>query len=324
MKKLMISMLAMASMTAMVSCSNENDPIDDAQDQPVEIKMSAGVLNVVTKTAGVITGTKPALSEVAFYKIDVTGSTAPADWSTGTEFEASITGTTGAVVFGDTKPYYQADAANYSYLVGYHPSALTESGTSVDKSTKGTIVYATNGNQDILYAGVVNGNKTTSSLAPTFNHKLAQIIVKIKSDTGGKEAWGSITKIELKDVKNNLSLDLSDGTLTGTGSSASLEIVRTGNYPDIPAVGSEAVEVGYAMVLPQETQYVLTITSAKGTKDVPINIKANAADPVRKANETLAGESYTITLTFKSTEIEMTASVTDWKIGDDNISGDVD
>lgn len=53
MKSLVLSMLAIASMAAMSSCSSENDPVDEVinagNQEKVEIKIAAGVLKAETK-----------------------------------------------------------------------------------------------------------------------------------------------------------------------------------------------------------------------------------------------------------------------------------
>ena len=50
MKTLVLSMISIAAtVAAMTACTSESDGIDDlTKDAPVEIKMSAGVLNIVT------------------------------------------------------------------------------------------------------------------------------------------------------------------------------------------------------------------------------------------------------------------------------------
>ena len=80
MKTLVLSMISIAAtIAAMTACTSEGDPIDNIDNgQPVEIKASAGIGQIITKTAGVITdGT--VVDDIEF--IVTEGESAPADWS---------------------------------------------------------------------------------------------------------------------------------------------------------------------------------------------------------------------------------------------------
>lgn len=310
MKKLVFSMLAMA---AMVSCTSESDPINDIDGDKAEIKMTAGVLNIVTKSAGVIDGNAAAITDVAFWKINAAENEA-IDWTNSPEIFTATIATTKEVTFTGDKPYYSAKSDEFAHIIGYHPQSDGTLGTSTDADK---VSYTIDGNKDILYAAVKKGSKTTKDtpLAPEFKHLLTQLKVKIVGDAAAKAAWGTIQSIAVKEADKALTLNLANGTIaaSSTPSKDNLNLI-VASYPDIPET---ATEVGYIMVLPRTEQYTLVVTTDNYTsgKDVAIAIPKRTTDPVRTENQTLAGESYTITLTFEAGEVKANATVDAWKDG---------
>lgn len=314
MKALVFSMLAIASM---VACTSESDPINEVDNEkPVEIKMTAGILDIQTKTSGVVDGLKKEITDVVFVKQEG-GEAAITDWTKATEkdkFTASIS-TEGAVTF-PTKPYYPTDGAKFAHMVGYHPAT---------KSTlqDGTITYTIDGNNDIMYASEIKGTKAinqgeTKTLKASFNHKLAQLKIKYYGDVAAVAAWGTITSIKVKEASTNLILDLLNGNLTAAESSPTgIELQHDGSYPAISTAELAPSDGGYALVLPKNSAYNLTITAGAVTRDVKINIPAGTGESTRPIDNTLAGEAYTVTLQFKASEIGATAEVGEWT----NVSG---
>lgn len=320
MKTLVLSMISIAAtLAAMTACTSEGDPIDEGtKDTPVEIKMSAGVLNIVTKSDGPINGLTSAITDVAFLSQENTeGQGESIVWTgiTPTTHEASIAATTGTIDF-TTKPYYSSDATKYTYLIGYHPKT-----GSTFSSEDGSITFNITGKQDIMYASVVNGNKETNKateaakrlLQPEFKHLLAQLKIEVKGDAAAAAAWGAISSISVKEAKTDLKLDAKTGAL-GEGATApqNIKLIRDNDTPiDIP---ESATSAGYSMVLPRTAQYSLVIVTDKvSSREVAINIPAdNATSPARAENETRAGEAYNITLTFRASEISATAKVDEW------------
>ena len=80
MKSLALSMLAIASIAAMSSCSSENDPVDEViagNQEKVEIKLSAGTIGVETKAPIInLEGLANSDKKIGIYAIDGTGWTA--------------------------------------------------------------------------------------------------------------------------------------------------------------------------------------------------------------------------------------------------------
>lgn len=320
MKTLVLSMISIAAtLAAMTACTSEGDPIDEGtKDTPVEIKMSAKVLNIETKSEGPIDGLKKAINHVGFIRKDATVAkesnaeeTAKSiDWTTETtDYTATIAETDGAMVLTPT-PYYPAAEDSYAYLIGYHPNTTVPS--------NGIVVYTIDGNTDIMYAKNVYGNKkTTNKLTPAFNHLLSQLVIKVKGeDNAASEAWGTISSISVKGVQKKQNLKLSDGSLTPDdtdNTATSLEIkAQGGTYPTLSTTIEDA---GYCMIPTQKTaaKILLTVTTDKTSKDVEVSIPAETGGNNRPADTTAAGEAYTITLTFKASEITAQATVANWK-----------
>lgn len=324
MKTLVLSMISIAAtLAAMTACTSEGDPIDEIDNgQPVEIKMSAGVLNIETKSSGPISGLTGDIDNVMFVKVDAAKDVTDdaLNWGTNpTKHKATIAKTSGDITFTD-KAYYSSDADIYSYLIGYHPNTEgTSSGSEVS--------YTIDGKMDIMISTVVKGNKNSkeTALTPQFSHKLTQLIVWVQGDEAAATAWGTITNIKVKDIKQKVILDLSTKELkasTTDNTPNSLEITHT-TYPTIE---TEAKEAGYCMILPKTTAdaYTLEVTTDVTTKEVTVDIPASADGTTRAKNTTVAGESYKINLTFKANEISAKASVDTWIPSSEEGAGNVD
>lgn len=314
MKTLVLSMISIAAtLAAMTACTSEGDPIDEGtKDTPVEIKMSAKVLNIETRATGPINDVNTAIEGIGFIRKDANPSESNTiDWTTNpVEYSANIAAR-GVITFNPV-PYYPADKETNAYMIGYHPKGTI---------TSGAVEYTINGNTDIMYAEKVNGNKeNTAALTPEFNHLLSQLVLKI---TGGAtesdakaaaEAWGTISSISVKSIQPKYSLLLSTGVLSpvsegNTATNIDFAEPTTG----FPVISTTTAEAGYCMIPPQNSKITLVVTTDKTSKDVEITIPAGTGENARPADTTIAGEAYTVTLTFKANEIKSEASVIPWK-----------
>ncbi|RGP17212.1 fimbrillin family protein [Parabacteroides gordonii] len=313
MKTLVLSMISIAAtVAAMTACTSESDGIDDlTKDAPVEIKMSAKVLNIETRATGPINDVNTAIDDIGFIRKDAKPADANTiDWTTSpTEYSAKIAAG-GAITFTPV-PYYPADKATSAYMIGYHPKGTV---------TSGAVEYTIDGNTDIMYAERVDGNKEkTTALTPNFNHLLSQLVLKITGGTTEAEAnaaaaaWGTISSISVKSIQPKYTLALSTGKLTVvTNDNEATAINFEAPASGFPTIATTTDDAGYCMIPPQGSQITLAVTTDKTTKDVIITIPERTGENPRPANTTLAGEAYTVTLTFKANEIESTASVTAW------------
>lgn len=292
MKSLALSMLAIASIAAMSSCSSENDPVDEViagNQEKVEIKLSAGVVKAETK-APVDTWSD---TEVAFANKVGDGA-----YTTTTPWNATIA-TDGSVAF-ESPHYYEADGKTTS-LIGYYPRGT---------HSNGTVEYILTGDEDIMVSQELSGTKSSTinknDTEFQFGHLLSQLKLIVKAgdnfETGVK-----VTKITLKGTKKNATLTLgTTSSLKFEGDAADMD-VYTGNAD----IASSTDPIKTIMVEPEVADMRLDITTDAGTtySDIPITI-ADASD-----NKTAVNTAYDITLTFNKKAIEATASITAWKTG---------
>lgn len=320
MKTLVLSMISIAAtVAAMTACTSESDGIDNVvNDEKVEIEMSAKVLNIETRSAGVINGTTNAIDHIAFVKKEA-AKDATITWAAETPISAEMKAG-GEIDFTPDKIYYPAKEDQYAYLVGYHPSQDAQT-----ISADGKVPFTITGNEDIMYAGIKSGNKnTTVPLDPNFAHKLSQLIIKIEGDAAAAAAWGNITKISVDGISKELELALADGALAAkTGTTASPLALTLSSGKTYGAIPATATEIGYCMILPQNTQHTLLVTTDNYTnKEVSITIPGDGSN--RAENETKAGESYTVKLTFTAKDITAKATVDTWKEVTEEGSGSVE
>lgn len=310
MKTLVLSMISIAAtIAAMTACTSEGDPIDNIDNgQPVEIKASAGIGQIITKTAGVITS-EMAVDDIAF--IVTEGKSEPTDWSTGLK-------TTDATIAADksltftTPQFYNSIPTINSYLIGYHPK-YAGSGTS----TNNTVSYTITGKEDIMCTGIVSGNKETNktqTLDFTFDHQLAQYTFKILAgDQQAATTWGKIKSIKLLGQQTAATLTLNTKTLAFTGESTEVIIVgETDTDFDSTNPTTTPVKFGSPiMVQPGQSDMKVKVVTENNTEGIEV--------PLTVAS--VKSTSYVVTLTFKSTGIGATATIGTWLSGEG--TGDV-
>ncbi len=295
MKNLLLGMLAMA---AMVSCSSENDPIDDVtggknQDK-VEIKITAGVVGVETKSV---------VNEWSGETVCFANRTGDTEtYATTTPWPATIA-TGGVVTFtGDTKHYYDA-GGNKTFLMGYYPNSGTYTG--------GVVTFNLTGEEDVMVTQELSGDKktpmTTTGTKFQFKHLLSQLKFIVKSG----ENFGTgvkVTKIVLNGTNTSATLTLTAASpaLTFGNDATPLTVYEDATGSDI---ASSNVAITTKMVQPGIKNMTLDIT-AGGTEytGIPITI-------VNEANAPDASTAYDITLTFSKKEVAAEAEIGKWETG---------
>lgn len=317
MKTFVLSMISIAAtVAAMTACTSESDEINGVVEAPEEIKMSAAVLDIATKSDGPIDGLASKITNVNFISQESTsGQDGTIVW-TGDKISTHTANieTSGTITFDEgTKPYYSSDPLKYTYLIGYHPNSGILS--------NGSVTFNITGKEDIMYAGVVNGNKDTNKatdvnarvLKPEFKHLLAQLKIKVQGNTAAATAWGKIKSIKVQTAKTELKLDVKTGLLSEGTAEDNIDLIR--DVATDVVIPATAESFGYSMVLPRKAQYSLIIaTDNVSERIVPVTIPEDkTATPARDENETKAGEAYTITLTFSASEISAEAKVDGWK-----------
>ncbi|MEY8487986.1 fimbrillin family protein [uncultured Parabacteroides sp.] len=301
MKNLVLSMLAMASISVLSSCSSENDVIDEVtggdQDK-VEIKLNTGV-GVITTKADAVTDLKD--QNITILRQD--GSSTPSDWTTYSGANYTV-GNDGSITLNSEQKYYDnSSTPKNSYFIGIYPQVSTA-------PTSGNTITFTNeiGDHDILCSQVYDaGSKISQTDATTnnmkFDHMLSQVKIQLEATTSAATAFGKVKKIIIKNMPKALDLSLKDKTITANATpentnmtvydNASGENIGTATIPDkflIPGLGKlDATDLQIIIVTDNyNTDESKTITIS-GIKTL-----VNSAETYG----TLAGYKHTIKITF--------------------------
>lgn len=295
MKTLVLSILAMASIAAMTSCSSENDIIDEVNPQggneKVEIKVSAGVSTIETK-APIQSGQA---TTVNILRKDGDGPYA------GTPIGVEITDQTDNL-FSSSPQYYNIDGTKNTFFFGYYPAIAPQNNI---------VTFEQDGKEDVLLSNVLDaGNKATPALNPslTFDHQLS--LIKFTFVQGGQyPADDEVTSIKIKGVELPASLDITTRNITWTTDKANSGITAfsNGTYSIAPNNGTSINEVDALMVEPGKKFTLEIVTKNNGTFDVQNIQIGGKTDQV-----TEKGKQYNITLTFSKKEVKASASIVSW------------
>ncbi len=268
-----------------------------------------------------------------------------------------------------TSQYYLSSGA-YTKLVGWAPSVASDSNgntfTTGTASTfsAGTVTCPIDGATDIMLSQELQGNKEeanrfSASNPFAFNHLLTQIKVSAyAADAAGKEQWGAITAIKVKDEANKECKIV----LRGTGTNEITYPLKSATAGDLALIYKKAdddtaitmpltlyysgekgapagtdgykQECGYAMFAPvaansdnKATVTLLVSTTGgpdgRAIADWPVDITLSSADGFK------AGTAYGITLKFSAQTIGISGTVTEWtdfdwsQVGDGSFDGTI-
>lgn len=280
MKKYMIIALAASLFSACQSDNDDEHGIAWGSNDPVEIKVSAGISGVQTK-APVNNGDNVVGNFVAS---TTTGDYTTNAWTATGTFAAS--GTATSFSFSPAQ-YYPVDGSTI-YIKGYYPA-----GSISGK----TVTYTTfDGTQDVMLSNQVSGTKATAAtpLAFTFNHLLSQLQFNLVA-AAGYDVSKTVTSIVIKSQQTAKTLDLNTGNMTtNTG-----DITLAGSFA-ISTSGT--VAAARPMVIAGATSITVSVTTSDGVTypDATINLT------------TVVGKAHQLTLTFTPKLITVTAAVTPW------------
>lgn len=317
MKKLMISMLAMA---AMVSCTSEGilddqDPV--ISDGLVPIKMTAEIGHLTMKAAigqneadGKLTAD---LAGVNFLRSD--GATA--DWSTlGTPIQASILKANaaahiaeGTIKFAEGSEQYYPKDGSTTHLVGYYPAATS--------TNNGIVSWTITGKEDIIISDVKSGSKTSAAeISFAFSHQLTQLQFTVKAPTGEPLTGEKLKSITVKKLRTTAQFDpdASGAPFTFTGEATN--DLTTEN----PITGTDLSDTGVS-------GGTLLIEPSVAAADFDIEVVTVADNKEKTYKGTVkigaaATTSYDVNLTISQKEVTGTATVGKWTSGEpvnDNI-----
>lgn len=318
----MISMLAMA---AMVSCTNEIETPDQPkvnENEPVEIKLNAGVGTITTKAP--VNDLTNELN-VLFWRPADAGT---ATWETGTSIFAKVAATSGDIKFyteaarsTEVKQYYNADVTKKSWLAGCYL------GTADKAITGGAVEFTINGQDDVMATNGTSGIKTDRNgfSSFTFNHLLSKVTFKTAIKTGEtlndiQNIFGEIQSIEILNQTNALKL-----TLAATPNLEAQATPGSETFTLTPASGT--ITVGGNM-----GDFLLFPDASLGKTASPIKVVVKTANNTTGINVDVtidsgnaglaAATQYNVTLTFSSSNIAATATIGPWTNGKEG-SGDV-
>lgn len=294
MKKLMMSIFIV---TALASCSSENEIIDNGEikgDERVEIKLNGGVSNVETKAAITEwTGNE----ELTFYH----------PISSGYEAWKAKVNTTNNISFiddaGNTmKRYYEIDVKKKTNLIGVYAPGATFADSKV--------TIPLNGTDDIMTTVKVEGDKNTAIPEITFEHLLTQLVLNVKSTDGTNSM--KVTNLVIKGNKGSVELVLSDFT-ADSYATPTFKAPDAGQSNDIIVISSETTigdEIGSVLVAPGSTLSMDITVDGKAFEDIPIKAPALGFK---------ATTSYQVDLTVSQEEVSVKATPGEWKNAADHI-----
>lgn len=316
MKKLIFSMLAMA---AMVSCSNEGDPINEVNPpvdgEKVEIKLNAGVVGVETKAAIVADPSMSGFnnSTVSLLRQDAENATGMT-WSVSAKEQAAIA-SDGKVALPTTYKFYDKDGKN-AYFIGYYPDAAIANGVVAYTGIDGT--------EDILCTSVVDAGNGAAAKATAleFKHMLSQVEIQVVGDAVAATNFGKIKTVTLKAVPSaaNLTIGATPSLAQSGADKGDIVLFEGAEQADWSSIPTTAAPIGsIPMLVPglgadEASKLVIEIVAEKKTSTVDITSITGGL---------VSGQKHVITLTFKS-EITATASIVGWGTTGNPGTGDVE
>lgn len=303
MKKILYSVFLLA---IAAGCTKNEDLTGNDGDGLVPITISSGV--DVTVKAPVTEGTPTITAGIAGWE---TSETEGPDYTEACKWNTAITfppQTTAQAVTWTAQQYYNPTAEISTYMKAWYPA-----GTVVAETNKVTFTN-NDGSVDALWATPQHGNKTGNEVTLPFKHMTAQLNFEIKG-ADGLENGTKLKSITVKSVQlpNGFDLTKDDAEAVTYATAADLavpNIASEGQVIDNTTFKSAGDAV---MVKPQAELYIDVVTVSSGDKENEfLNRKVQIKNDGTEG-ELLAGTAYTISLTFSQEEIQLKASVEEWK-----------
>lgn len=336
MKKLYVPVLALLTLASCSKSELANRPV--VENDMVEIMATSKALTIETRAPF-----EGSIASDNTLTAVVLGSTTTADYTT-TYCDGEMTFTddnTTAVGFNTTSKYYPVND-DMVYFCALYPTPATDW-----KDIAATAKYTFDGKKDVMAAAEVNNNKSGAMAGTvpsfTFKHLLTKLVVKVQADDDAAVGvWGNIIGITLvkadnANVNTTAVVTLKDGTATFEDPAADgsgmkfycIDADATPKYTEDAVdetnkitLTTTAEEAAYSLVAPimaknSATHLVLSVVTdldgTKTTKEVEVNLKeAQTGSPFINSTQ---GKAFEITLTFKATDIQATATVTPWEEG---------
>ena len=332
MRKLILSLAAIA---ALASCSKDNENPTPSYD-PNEIRVASQALEATTKApfeGSTIDATDHVL--LAYVPTTTTENDYTTLYNSGNSGDCIKFTNNQATGFCDAtgntpQPKYYP-ASGEVWICGLYPAA-----DWTNLST--TATHSIEGNTDIMAAAQKKSVKGGEVQTLAFKHLLTKLNITFIAETGAATQWGKVTKIELTAVgeqtpANSITVTLATGvkanTAQGTGALPCYVWNGGDNYTDTEFEGQEKVLPGAEVVAGQAAAYTICeAIKSDGTKDYTLKVyttNATQGVSVDVACDTpgdMTGKEVDVKLTFKASEIQAIATVTDWADGG-TATGDV-
>lgn len=324
------SMFLLLAVVAMASCT-QSDVIELVPNENVEIKLTSSAIAAETMTRAPYEGT---IEESNSLAARVLVSETTANYTTTSVNDQMTFTDNGTTEVGFATPKYYPVDNRTLYICGLYP--FEGWGNPANDECKFTF----NGSQDIMAAPEKSSTKDASKAGTypqlEFKHLLTQLMIKaVAEDEAAIEHWGKLTDITLTKIGPNnpssaVTVKLSTGaadestafsTPLEDGMSfwvkgASPEAAFTSQTKELTTGGEE---VAYSMVAPLKNatgtaDYTLAVKTEKSGStpvSVPVNLRVKSNDGLYTAST--QGKRFVVTLTFKATAIQATATVKDWE-----------
>lgn len=300
MKKLILSMIAIA---AMASCTTTSEDEFDPN-APVEINFGASIQSL--SRAALSTGSA---FNAYVVRQDAEESTAPT--FTGLTPIAANVGTDGTVEIATQ--YYDATDKT-SYFIGFTADKRKTGDTGTDRAT---VMYEDlDGQTDIMATNRISAGKKSSPIQKVelpYNHLLSQLQFQFKAGTNFPSGI-EVTELSITDVKDTATLTLGEiPSLSFTGIANSTYTVFTGKKYAITSTGEGTKAAESVLVEAGLSSYNVKVVAGGITYTSKVTID----------NNTSASKAHVITLTFLPSNVAFgSATIGQWDNGD-NGSGEV-
>lgn len=321
MKSLALSMLAIASMAAMSSCSSENDPVDeitkiDNGKDPIAITFGQNIA-IYTKAPF----TEDALatgSKIGLWATEYTGSSA---WAVTNKCDNKRLNVTGDGITFEGENVYYSKVPNTMYdFYAYAPLAEEGNGLTVNAAGAGTaptigitLGATPDAQTDLMYATPLTGKTAQSeAYALVFNHALAQVKFTIYKDANA--TLSSLTAISVN-TKSTSTMSLTDGSFTlATGELAMTPLTSSETAVTIGSDENSKTPAGNA---------IMVIPEANVIGEVTFTIDGDNYTFTPQDVTLEKGKITTIDVKVTATGLSFTQSVTTWEDQGNHGTGEI-
>lgn len=225
-----------------------------------------------------------------------------------TPLRRTVTYTSGEYFFPDAIAgaylMYPSDGTDL-YCVGLYP----QSGWSANgDNTKAT--HAVGTDDDLMFAPMTSGDKTTLMGRQTYQHLLTWIKVRAHATSAQAiDSWGNVTSITI-DSKPTVEITLADGSVAFTGADTPLTVFSGNQALTIASAEFGSVFCSPVVAANPGNEYTLHITCAHYSKDISVSLKNTSY--VEYVGST-AGKVFVINLNFDAFSlIDATCTLTSW------------